>query len=104
MRQVAHVCHTMSSRLDMAKEPMAPGATTRELGEKADGIIACNEKSNPPNFDSASTETDRTNRTLRLRMDDNDILSGVGSTHCDYRGLQMYRRRGLCLENMERVF
>ena len=67
MRQVAHVCHTMSSRLDMAKEPMAPGATTRELGEKADEIIACNEKSNPPNFDSASTENRQDEQNLEAQ-------------------------------------
>ena len=46
----------MSSQLDTAKEPTAPGTTTRELGEKVHGIMACNEKSDSPNFDSASTE------------------------------------------------
>ena len=67
MRQGAIIHHTMSSQLDKAKGPTAPGTTTRELGEKVDGIMACNEKSDSPNVDSVSTENRQDEQNLEAQ-------------------------------------
>ena len=40
-----------------AKETIASGTTTKDLADKVDGLMACNEKSDSLNCESASTES-----------------------------------------------
>ena len=46
---------------------MAPGTTTRELGEKVDGIMACNEKPDSPNLETTSTENRQDEQNLEAQ-------------------------------------
>ena len=57
----------MSPQLDREKGPMAPGTTTRELGEKVDGIMACNEKPDSPNLETTSTENRQDEQNLEAQ-------------------------------------
>ena len=57
----------MSPQLDTVKEPMAPGTTAREPGEKVEGMMACNEKLDSPHSESASTESRQDEENLEAQ-------------------------------------